>query len=445
MDAESIVQQLQLELACTICLKSFLDPVTLDCGHNFCHNCIVNYWAALSKSTACPQCEQEPSRICLIPNRQLANMIKLMKELSEQAKQAAGKGKACEKHREELIFFCKDDLIPFCSVCDKSEEHQAHSVIPVSKAAEEYKHETEEDKQFMVAELEELRQFLVDQENLLLNQIMGDLEKEIIWKKSQNEAIAFRKLTTLDDIIQELKTKYHQPTLELLQDVGSTLEKCDKRSASPERIPPELSLRTWDFCDFNAFLEGAAKQFKDSLISGYQIQKANVTLDPDTAHPRLILSTDRKSLRLRDAPQDLPMNDRRLNQTFSVLGCEKFTAGRHYWDITLGNEGDWGIGVATHSTGRKGSVSLTPTEGIWAVAKQGECWTYLNPPYVVSMAVGKLPKRLRVSLNYVGGRVAFSDIDEGTEFYAFQSLSFTGEPLHPFFWLQEKAHLTLSP
>ncbi|XP_067386087.1 thaicobrin-like [Emydura macquarii macquarii] len=47
--------------------------------------------------------------------------------------------------------------------------------------------------------------------------------------------------------------------------------------------------------------------------------KANVTLDPNTAHPCLSVSEDRKSVRRADVLQDLPNNPERFDVRHCVL------------------------------------------------------------------------------------------------------------------------------
>lgn len=43
-----------------------------------------------------------------------------------------------------------------------------------------------------------------------------------------------------------------------------------------------------------------------------------------------------------------------------MLGREGFTAGRHFWEVTVGGEGDWAVGVARKSVRRKGEFGLSP-------------------------------------------------------------------------------------
>ncbi|CAM5092287.1 unnamed protein product, partial [Natator depressus] len=58
---------------------------------------------------------------------------------------------------------------------------------------------------------------------------------------------------------------------------------------------------------------------------------AMVSLDPDTAHPSLKVSENRRSVKWRGLQQDVPDNPERFDSETCVLGSEGFASGRHYW------------------------------------------------------------------------------------------------------------------
>uniref|UniRef100_A0A8D0GCB5 Uncharacterized protein n=1 Tax=Sphenodon punctatus TaxID=8508 RepID=A0A8D0GCB5_SPHPU len=129
------VKVLQEEATCPICLDYFADPVTLDCGHNFCRACITQSWGESGENLTCPQCREICPMGSLKSNRQLRSVVDGVKQLSL----ALRAQRVCEKHQEPLKLFCQDDRVPICVVCDKAKEHRAHAVVPIEEVIQEYK------------------------------------------------------------------------------------------------------------------------------------------------------------------------------------------------------------------------------------------------------------------------------------------------------------------
>ncbi|XP_032997894.1 zinc finger protein RFP-like [Lacerta agilis] len=473
------IQSLLDEATCSICLEYFKDPVIMaECGHNFCRSCLIQCWGESEAEASCPQCRERVQRRSLIPNRQLANMVEITKNLSlqEGKEEGGGKGRVCEKHQEPLKLFCKVHEAPICVVCDKSKEHEHHKVIPLEEAFEEYKGHicccleilrkereeilayqadmdkeskdllklTETERLKTVQKFKELHQFLEEQEKHLLNHV-EEVENEIAGRRDEQLARLSRKLSSLEKIIQEMEETRQQPASELLQDVRSTLQRYEKRE-SPEKplpFPPGLRKRILESCDVNHLVEHTMRHWNDAVL--YRKQKANVTLDPDTAHPGLILSEDQKSVRWGDKKQDLPDNPERFNDRPCVLGREGFTAGRHFWEVNVESGEWWALGVARKSVRRKGRFSFRPEEGIWVVEKSGGKYSACTSPDDSPLSLSEKPRRICVTVVYEGGRVSFSDADSGAELYTFSGASFSGETILPFFHLwRNKTPLSIS-
>ncbi|XP_032998252.1 E3 ubiquitin-protein ligase TRIM7-like isoform X1 [Lacerta agilis] len=476
------VRDLCEEATCPICLEYFRDPVIIhECGHNFCRSCLIQYWEKSKGEASCPQCRETVEQSSITKNQQLANFVEITKKFSllGEKKEAEGKGKICEKHQEPLKLFCQDDESPICFLCHVSKEHKSHEVVPLEEASQEYKNQisscldnvrkerekilvfkadtekesqdlleqTDAEREKMVAEFRQLHQFLEEQEKLLLAQL-EEVEKEIAANREEHLARLSRELSTLDSLIQEMEEKLQEPATELLQDIVSFLQRIQTKENledPPVAFPPALKWKIWDFCDVNPFLEGVTKKFRDTVEHGLELQKENVTLDPDTAHPLLILSKDRKRVRKGEVYQDLPNNPERFDTLTYVLGHEGFTSGRHFWEVIVRREDGWGVGVARKSVKRKGAFSFGPREGIWGwiwdLRKWGGGYRLCSPHK--DFVPREEPKRIRVTLNCEGGRVSFYDADTAVLLYTFPAASFSGETLQPFFYISRKANLRL--
>ncbi|XP_074927792.1 butyrophilin subfamily 2 member A2-like, partial [Chelonoidis abingdonii] len=178
----------------------------------------------------------------------------------------------------------------------------------------------------------------------------------------------------------------------------------------------------------------------------FSLPLANVTLDPDTAHPELFLSEDRKSVRWADTWQDLPDNDNpeRFDIKGCVLGCEGFTSGRHYWEVEVGVGLLWAVGVARESVRRKGGISLSPEEGIWAVDQRQGQYQALTAP-TTRLLLSRAPSRIRVCLDCERGQVTFTDAGNEAPIFTFPPGSVPGERIRPWLWLGMESQLKLCP
>ncbi|XP_030055811.1 zinc finger protein RFP-like [Microcaecilia unicolor] len=167
----------------------------------------------------------------------------------------------------------------------------------------------------------------------------------------------------------------------------------------------------------------------------------NVTLDPETAGPGLVLSEDRKSVRMGYTGQNVPDTPQRFNNDPCVLGSEGFTSGRHYWEVGVEVDSFWILGVCKNSVRRKGGITLSPGEGFWTVKL-----SYVHGYLALTSPETQLPlrKRLRavgILLDYEAGKVSFYDAENKSHLFTFTD-TFTGK-LRPIFGTNSKFPLRI--
>ncbi|CAM4652504.1 unnamed protein product [Caretta caretta] len=297
------------------------------------------------------------------------------------------------------------------------------------------------ERQKIVSEFQLLQQFLEEQERLLMAQL-EKLDKEIMKIENENVTKLSEEISRLSELISEIEGKYQKPASEFLQDIRCTLCR-EEKFQQPVEIVPEVEKRLGNVSEKTIALMEALRKFKDTLPSELETKRGeslgahrhvNVTLDPHTAHPRLILSEDQKSVRRGGTWQDLPNNAERFDTETCVLGSEGFTSGRHSWEVKVGNAKYWAVGVARETVRRKGWISLNPEGGIWAVQRWMGQYQALTAP-VTSLSLSQVARRIRVSLDCEQGQVKFFDAGNEALIFTFPPASVTGERIFPWLWV----------
>ncbi|XP_078497898.1 E3 ubiquitin-protein ligase TRIM15-like [Lissotriton helveticus] len=349
----------------------------------------------------------------------------------------------CKKHENNLRLFCAEDQRTICLVCRESKEHKTHPASPVEKAAQKYKVKLQEwlrllmkeeeyfleskvkeekqyktlrdklttEKQKIESEFKKLRQLLKENEQTL-HRRLEEMEKKITMVENANITKLSNQIPSLNALITEIVKKCEAPAWELLKDIERTLSRCNN----------------------------VTRQCLEAVKKSYKVM---VTLDPDTAHPLLLLSEGRRRARRTGTTQPLPDIPKRFTSFCPcVLGSEWFTSGRHYWEVQLLQEGGgWHVGVAAESVNRKGRFTWSPEGGVWAVGgRNGQYLAVTSPETPLSPR--EKPQKLGVYLDYEGGRLALYNADSWELLYSFPQAPFT-QRLCPYFSLWGEADLRL--
>ncbi|XP_058513416.1 putative tripartite motif-containing protein 61 [Ochotona princeps] len=134
------LRALQEAVKCPVCLDDLKSPVTLGCGHNFCHCCIAGAWAQGQESFRCPVCRYQCRERLLTSNARLGRMVDMARMLQVRSRaESQGESPLCKTHNLALTLFCEEDLELLCPQCPRPPECEGHRVRPVAKAASEHK------------------------------------------------------------------------------------------------------------------------------------------------------------------------------------------------------------------------------------------------------------------------------------------------------------------
>ncbi|XP_033985486.1 E3 ubiquitin-protein ligase TRIM21-like isoform X1 [Trematomus bernacchii] len=378
----------------------------------------------------------------------------------------------CPKHDKPLELFCKTDQTCVCILCHVS-DHKMHDVVPLKQEYDEKKaamvKANAESQQMIHTRRKKIKEF---KESVDLSE--KDADREITEGVQVLTALMESVERQLNQLIDTVRMK--QKTTEgqaktFIKDLEQEISKLKKRSAEIERLshcddhlhflqgfqslkiqhrPPT---KNWTNVSFHPSYEGSVRravaELKDSIslvmkkqleaeltqqeaeLKRVQRYAVEVTFDPDTANPEIVLFPDEKHARPVEAKQDLPDNPERFSDCVCVLAKQSFSSGTFYYEVQVEGKTNWILGVVRESINRKGQNRLSPLWGNWSIWRNGnEYEAHDDPP--VPLSLKSEPQKVGVFVDYEEGLVSFYDVDAAALIYSFTGCSFT-ENLYPYF------------
>ncbi|XP_028441911.1 E3 ubiquitin-protein ligase TRIM21 [Perca flavescens] len=371
-------------------------------------------------------------------------------------------GRMCTKHDKLLELFCKTDLMCVCMLCHVS-YHKTHDVVPLKEGHEGKKAElgkTEAEIQQMIQKrrlkIQEIKHSVelsdkdADREIVEAVQVFTALKESV--ERSQAELI---------DTIKEKQSETEKQAEGFIKELEQEISELKKRSTEVEQLsqsqdhlhvlksftslnaaPPtkdwtEVSVRPPKYegtvrSAVDQLEEMLSEQMKKAELKRVQRSAVDVTLDPDTANPKLILSNDGKQVQHGDVKNNIPNNPERFDTCNLVLAKQSFSSGRFYYEVQVKGKTHWNLGVAKESINRKGRITPNIQSGYWTVwlKNQNEYEALASPN--VSLSLKSRPEKVGVFVDYEEGLVSFYDVDAAARIYSFTGCSFT-EKLYPYF------------
>ncbi|CAL8406938.1 unnamed protein product [Arctogadus glacialis] len=470
--------------SCSICLDVFSSPVSTPCGHNFCRTCITKFWdeqvqykcpvcndlfktrpdlrvnALLSemvdrfgtsvriKEQPCVEPAEVPCDVCtgtqlkaaksclvcfmsfcqthLEPHHRVAGLKKhrLVKPMDRL------EDRMCKKHERLLELFCQNEQVCVCQLCTEK-DHKSHPVVPLK---EEY-----EVKMAQVGKMEAEVQQMIQERQRNIQEIKDTVKRS---KADADREIAdgVQVLTALmrciekcqDDLIQLVKERLkstEKQAEDLIKELEQKIEDLTNRS-SEVRPPSYVGTLRRSLDQLEETLNMEMKKLCDAAeLKRVQQYEVDVTLDPDTAFPGLILSNDGKQVHDGTVVKLLRDNPKRFTKKIHVLARQSFSSGRFYFEVQVKDKTGWCLGVARESINRKGEIIVTPETGYWTLYYDNDGFVFRDKPAVRVPLRAELQK-VGVFVDYDEGLVSFYDVEARVHIYSATGCSFT-EPLYP--------------
>ncbi|XP_060757924.1 E3 ubiquitin/ISG15 ligase TRIM25-like [Neoarius graeffei] len=313
--------------------------------------------------------------------------------------------KICSEHGEVLKIYCRTDQTCVCYLC-MLEKHKDHDAVSIAAERAEKQSELKEEqmksqqriqeKQKKVQELKQTvntiklgAQTAVEDSERIFTELISSMEKKR-WEvteliRDQEKAELSRAERLLEQLEQEIADLQRRVTE--LEQLSHTHDHIHFVLASGRRSPPihrpdfhtssvpvhqhlsfdgvrnslsDLKKRLEEFCEeeFNKIPPHAAAV---QIISGPEPQNREeflkyfcyLTLDPNTAHRRLILSEKNRAVTVSGREQRYSDHPERFDSWWGQVLCKESVCGRCYWEVEWSGD-DVFISVSYKDISRKG-------------------------------------------------------------------------------------------
>uniref|UniRef100_F6UHI9 Probable E3 ubiquitin-protein ligase TRIML1 n=1 Tax=Monodelphis domestica TaxID=13616 RepID=F6UHI9_MONDO len=364
MDPVTLVQSLQQETTCGICLTFFTKPVTLNCGHNFCQFCLSRSREAGVTHFSCPECREVCQSFPGL-NVRLSKLAAICKKLSAQNLQNPVGQRCCQEHQQVPKVFCKEDQTTLCLTCTEAQEHETHTLSPIDEAAQNFREKLLDTMPSLRKKIKELKELnvskkdrevkwrkLIRGEYARMHQFLKEEEHRCLDVVTNDEAMTNQLMDSyynelhqhfknMEDTVREMEETKRRPDLELLQEGKELLQTCESMlSERPKSFIPELR-------------EYPVVGMKDMLKKF----RVNVTMDPTTVNPYFVLSENLKSVKLKNNSLDQP--DCAGKVQHFILGQPAFSSGAYYWEVDVSEQPQWALGISVKCLKKRKTIQYT--------------------------------------------------------------------------------------
>ncbi|XP_030292484.1 tripartite motif-containing protein 16-like [Sparus aurata] len=320
--------------SCPICLDLLKDPVTTPCGHSYCKNCIKDHWDTEDEKRIC--------YLCSVEEHKGHDTVSAAAERTERQRELEGSRHNIQQRiqdREKDVKLLQQEVEAINGSADKAVEHSEKIFTQLIRLMEErrsdVKQQVRSQQETEVSRVKELQEKL-EQEITELKRKDAELKKlshtedhnqflhnypslSALSESTHSSSIKIRPLKYFEDVtaaVSEVRDKLQDVLRETWTNISLTVTDVDVLLSLPE-----LKTRA-DFLRYSCEL----------------------TLDPNTASNRLLLSEGNRKANFMEDEQPYPDHPDRFTVWRQVLSRESLT-GRCYWEVEWRGGGQFGVAV----------------------------------------------------------------------------------------------------
>ncbi|XP_010007499.1 PREDICTED: E3 ubiquitin/ISG15 ligase TRIM25, partial [Nestor notabilis] len=211
----------------------------------------------------------------------------------------------------------------------------------------------------------------------------------------------------------------------------SPVEADTKEKKKPAKVAPAMATPI-------AAAAVPAKELLDNFLKKSRQEllqyAANITLDYNTAHNKVIMSDRYTKMSVSDIPLKYNQHPQRFTDCYQVLGFQCFKRGVHYWEVEMQQNNFCGIGICYGSMERHGPESrLGRNSSSWCIEWFNSKISSWHNDVEKCLPNTKATK-IGVLLHCEAGFVIFMAVGEKHNLIYKYETEFT-EALYPAFWL----------
>ncbi|XP_036967331.1 tripartite motif-containing protein 16-like [Acanthopagrus latus] len=371
----------------------------------------------------------------------------------------------CSRHDEVMKIFCRTDQKCICLVCSM-DDHKGHDTVSAATERAEKQKQLDQSRQDVQQRIQDrekdvkqLQQEVetttrsadeaVEHSEKIFTQLIrlvearhSDVKQRIRSQQELDVSLAKERQEKLNQEITELKKKDAElEKLSLTEDHTQFLLSYPSLSTlTKSTISPRPNIdRLQFFKDMTAAVTAARDQLQLVLTEKLPLRteflqySRQITLDPNTAERRLVLSAENRKVTYNDKNPPYPDHPDRLIDRPQVLSKEGLT-GRCYWEVeTKKRSGTVSVSVA-YKCVNKSLYVFGFNKTFWSLYCYSSGYNFYHDSQSTSIS-GPESSRIGVYLDHSAGILSFYSVSSDTMRLLHKVQTTFTEPLHAGFWL----------